>query len=90
MDTRNLWSLSGGLSSELWKKDLIYQGTRVVPFSTALGTVLSNFEASSNYQDVQDPADHSSLQSKGSGFLHRCMDDDSMDTSFEPSAVYGA
>ena len=41
---------------ELWKKDLIYQGTRVVPFSTALGTVLSNFEASSNYQDVQDPA----------------------------------
>lgn len=42
--------------SELWKKGLIYQGTRVVPFSTALGTVLSNFEASSNYQDVQDPA----------------------------------
>ena len=42
--------------SELWRKDLIYQGTRVVPFSTALGTVLSNFEASSNYQDVQDPA----------------------------------
>jgi isoleucyl-tRNA synthetase len=42
--------------SELWKKDLIYQGTKVVPFSTALGTGLSNFEASSNYQDVQDPA----------------------------------
>ncbi len=41
---------------ELWKKDLIYQGTKVVPFSTALGTVLSNFEATSNYQDVQDPA----------------------------------
>jgi isoleucyl-tRNA synthetase len=29
---------------------------KVVPFSTALGTVLSNFEAGSNYQDVQDPA----------------------------------
>ncbi len=42
--------------NELWNKDLIYQGTKVVPFSTALGTVLSNFEASSNYQDVQDPA----------------------------------
>jgi len=41
---------------ELWDKNLIYLGTRVVPFSTALGTVLSNFEASSNYQDVQDPA----------------------------------
>ena len=41
---------------ELWDKDLIYQGTKVVPFSTALGTGLSNFEASSNYQDVQDPS----------------------------------
>ena len=41
---------------ELWKKNLIYQGTRVVPFSTALGTALSNFEANLNYQKVQDPA----------------------------------
>ncbi|MBT7611340.1 MAG: isoleucine--tRNA ligase [Bacteriovoracaceae bacterium] len=40
----------------LWDKDLIYEGTRVVPFSTSLGTVLSNFEAGQNYQDVQDPA----------------------------------
>jgi len=41
---------------QLWEKDLVYQGVKVVPFSTALGTVLSNFEAGSNYQDVQDPA----------------------------------
>ncbi len=41
---------------QLWEKNLVYQGTKVVPFSTELGTVLSNFEASSNYQDVQDPA----------------------------------
>tara|TARA_R110002072_G_scaffold534_6_gene3904 strand:- start:80846 stop:83989 length:3144 start_codon:yes stop_codon:yes gene_type:complete len=41
---------------QLWDKNLIYQGTRVVPFSTQLGTVLSNFEANQNYQDVQDPA----------------------------------
>ncbi|WP_127718151.1 isoleucine--tRNA ligase [Halobacteriovorax sp. HLS] len=41
---------------QLWEKDLVYQGTKVVPFSTELGTVLSNFEATSNYQDVQDPA----------------------------------
>ena len=41
---------------QLWNKDLIYQGTKVVPFSTALGTGLSNFEAGSNYQDVQDPS----------------------------------
>ncbi len=41
---------------QLWDKGLVYQGTRVVPFSTTLGTVLSNFEAGQNYQDVQDPA----------------------------------
>ncbi len=41
---------------QLWEKELIYQGVKVVPFSTALGTVLSNFEAGSNYLDVQDPA----------------------------------
>ncbi|MDC3180789.1 isoleucine--tRNA ligase [Gammaproteobacteria bacterium] len=42
--------------SEIWKKDLIYQGNKVMPYSTALGTPLSNFEAGSNYQSVQDPA----------------------------------
>jgi isoleucyl-tRNA synthetase len=29
--------------NECFKKGLIYQGTKVVPFSTALGTPLSNF-----------------------------------------------
>ncbi len=41
---------------QLWDKGLVYKGTKVVPFSTALGTVLSNFEAGSNYQNVQDPS----------------------------------
>lgn len=41
---------------QLWDKGLVYRGEKVVPFSTALGTVLSNFEAGSNYQEVQDPA----------------------------------
>lgn len=41
---------------QLWDKELIYKGVKVVPFSTALGTVLSNFEAGSNYQEVQDPS----------------------------------
>jgi len=40
----------------LWKKGLIYRGYKVMPFSTALGTPLSNFEAGLNYMDVQDPA----------------------------------
>lgn len=42
--------------AELWKKGLVYEGVKVVPFSTGLGTCLSNFEAGSNYQSVQDPS----------------------------------
>jgi isoleucyl-tRNA synthetase len=42
--------------SELFKKDLVYKGYRVMPYSTALNTPLSNFEAQQNYKDVQDPA----------------------------------
>ena len=41
---------------QLWDQGLIYQGEKVMPVSTELGTPLSNFEATQNYQDVQDPA----------------------------------
>lgn len=41
---------------QLWDKGLVYEGVKVMPLSTALGTPLSNFEANSNYMDVQDPA----------------------------------
>ncbi|GJW60003.1 isoleucine--tRNA ligase, cytoplasmic, partial [Tanacetum coccineum] len=41
--------------SELFKKDLVYRGFKVMPYSTGLKTPLSNFEANSNYKDVSDP-----------------------------------
>lgn len=41
---------------QLWQQGLVYQSEKVVAYSTALETVLSNFEASSNYKEVQDPA----------------------------------
>jgi len=40
---------------ELFKKGLVYQGYKVMPFSTVCGTPLSNFEAGLNYKDVTDP-----------------------------------
>jgi isoleucyl-tRNA synthetase len=40
----------------VWDQGLIYQGTKIVPYSPALQTALSNFEAGQNYQDIQDPA----------------------------------
>ncbi|CCE63177.1 hypothetical protein TPHA_0E00820 [Tetrapisispora phaffii CBS 4417] len=41
---------------ELHKKDQVYRGFRVMPYSTGLTTPLSNFEAQQNYKDVNDPA----------------------------------
>jgi len=41
---------------QLYGKSLIYEGFKVMPFSTRLGTPLSNFEANLNYKDVDDPS----------------------------------
>ncbi|KKY17007.1 putative isoleucyl-trna synthetase [Phaeomoniella chlamydospora] len=41
---------------QLFEKGVVYRGYKVMPFSTALNTPLSNFEAAQNYKDVQDPA----------------------------------
>lgn len=40
----------------MFEKGLVYQGYKVMPFSTSCGTPISNFEAGLNYKDVQDPA----------------------------------
>ena len=41
---------------QLWDQGRIYKSHRIMPYSWALNTPLSNFEAGSNYKDVQDPA----------------------------------
>jgi isoleucyl-tRNA synthetase len=41
---------------QLFDKDQVYLGYRVMPYSTACTTPLSNFEAQQNYKDVVDPA----------------------------------
>ena len=55
MDTNFMESVWWVLK-KLWDKDYIYYGTKVVPFSTHMQTVLSNFEAGLDYRQVQDPA----------------------------------
>ncbi|MBS0616278.1 MAG: isoleucine--tRNA ligase [Verrucomicrobia bacterium] len=42
--------------SEIYKKGLVYEGFKVMPFSAKLGTPISNFEANLNYRDVDDPS----------------------------------
>lgn len=41
---------------QLYEKDLVYKGFKVMPYSTGCTTPLSNFEAGLNYKDVDDPA----------------------------------
>lgn len=41
---------------QLHSKSLLYRSYRVIAFSTALNTPLSNFEAAQDYRDTQDPA----------------------------------
>ncbi|CAH1424400.1 unnamed protein product [Lactuca virosa] len=41
--------------SQLYKKNLVYRGFKVMPYSTGCKTPLSNFEANSNYKEVLDP-----------------------------------
>jgi isoleucyl-tRNA synthetase len=48
----SVWWVFGNL----WDKGLVYRGKKVVPYSWRLTAALSNFEASLNYKDIQDPA----------------------------------
>jgi len=41
---------------QLWKRGLVYQDFKVLPYSFGATTPLSNFEANLDYRDVDDPA----------------------------------
>ena len=41
---------------QLWEKELLYKGLKVVPYCGRCGTPLSSHEVSLGYQDVEDPS----------------------------------
>ncbi len=45
------WSLR-----QIWDKDLLYEGHRVVPYCPRCGTALSSHEVALGYKDVKDPS----------------------------------
>jgi isoleucyl-tRNA synthetase len=45
------WSLK-----EIWKKELLYQGYKVVPYCVRCGTALSSHEVAQGYEDRIDPS----------------------------------
>ncbi|KAG0651472.1 Isoleucyl-tRNA synthetase [Hyphodiscus hymeniophilus] len=56
IDFDNDYKAEWWVFKKLFDKGAVYQGYKVMPYSTALTTPLSNFEANQNYQDVTDPA----------------------------------
>jgi isoleucyl-tRNA synthetase len=41
---------------QLWDKNLLYEGHKVVPYCTRCGTALSSHEVAQGYEDVEDPS----------------------------------
>ena len=41
---------------QLFEKGLVYRGRKIMPYSNACTTVLSNFEVQLNYKEVSDPS----------------------------------
>ncbi|CAH3114650.1 unnamed protein product [Pocillopora meandrina] len=41
---------------QIYEKDLVYRGFKVMPYSTRCNTPLSNFEANQNYKETMDPS----------------------------------
>jgi isoleucyl-tRNA synthetase len=42
--------------NEFWKKDLIYQGYKILPYCPRCGTPLSSHEVSQGYKEIKDPS----------------------------------
>ncbi|MEM9334621.1 MAG: class I tRNA ligase family protein, partial [Pseudomonadota bacterium] len=44
------------LLKQIWDKDLIYRGYKVVPYDPRIGATLSSHELAQGYQDTEDPS----------------------------------
>jgi len=56
------WSLK-----QVWEKDLLYEGNKVVPYCTRCGTGLSSHEVSLGYREVEDPSLYVRFAIEGEG-----------------------
>ncbi len=51
---------------EIWKKDLLYQGFKILPYCPRCETPISSHEVSQGYKDVKDPSIYVRLKKKNS------------------------
>lgn len=50
---------------QIWEKDLIYKGHKVVPYCPRCGTALSSHEVAQGYKDVKEPSVYVKFQVEG-------------------------
>ena len=50
---------------EIWKKDLLYKGFKILPYCPRCETPLSSHEVSQGYKDVKDPSIYVRIKQKG-------------------------
>ena len=78
---------------QLWQQGRVYRSHRIMPYSWKLSTPLSNFEAGSNYKDVQDPTVtvRVKVEEWKSGEVEKCGEEKShlfTSAPFHSSTVY--
>jgi len=60
--TKEFMNSTWWVFKQLFDKGRVYEGVRIMPYSTTCGTPLSNFETQQNYQEVQDDSLYLTLQ----------------------------
>ena len=75
------------LLKEIWDKDLIYRGYKVVPYDPRIGATLSSHELAQGYRDVEDPSVfvRFPLQGERKHFVPG-LDDNALDAAGQPAA----
>lgn len=53
------------LLKQIWDKDLIYRGYKVVPYDPRIGATLSSHEVAQGYKEVEDPSLYVKFKAKG-------------------------
>ncbi len=68
---------------EIWKKGLLYEGHKIVPYCPRCGTPLSSHEVAQGYKDVKERSAVVRFKVKRRGRLYPGMDHHTVDPSVQ-------
>ena len=76
---------SGGASPSCFRRGLLYQSDKVVPYCPRCGTALSSHEVAQGYEDVDDPSVYVRFPLRGrAGRVAAGLDDHAVDAAVQP------